>query len=163
MSGMFLRKASKDLIPSESPFFSLKALSSSPWSAKPFMRTPYAHRAFGVKRNAYSSAFNELEINDLEDDSEAILRHWRTALPTSRHAAKSQSRSNFYVVQGAFTVGFRHHNLGSGFSAYGSIILLDLCRFIEHSSSDLISSMYRKAEVPADIDEPVRSHQSQRT
>lgn len=61
MSGEFLRKASKDLMPSESPFFSLKALSSSPWSAKPFMRTPYAHRAFGVTRNAYSSAFNELE------------------------------------------------------------------------------------------------------
>ena len=25
------------------------------------MRTPYAHRAFGITRNAYSSAFNELE------------------------------------------------------------------------------------------------------
>lgn len=61
MRGGFLRKASKDLMPSESPFFSLKALSSSPWSAKPFMRIPYAHRAFGVTRNAYSSAFNELE------------------------------------------------------------------------------------------------------
>ena len=62
MSGEFLRKASKDLMPSESPFFSLKALSSSPWSAKPFMRIPYAHRAFGITRNAYSSAFNELKI-----------------------------------------------------------------------------------------------------
>ena len=61
MSGEFLRKASKDLIPSESPFFSPKALSSSPWSAKPFMRIPYAHRAFGVSRNAYRSAFNELK------------------------------------------------------------------------------------------------------
>ena len=123
-------------MPSESPFFSLKALSSSPWSAKPFMRTPYAHRAFGVESNAYSSAFNELEIYNLEDDSEAILRHWRTALRTLRHAAKSPSESIFYVVQGAFTMGFRHYDLGSGLSVYGSIILLDLCRFIEHSRSD---------------------------
>ena len=61
MSGEFLRKASKDLMPSESPFFSPKALSSRPWSAKPFMRIPYAHRGFGVSRNAYRSAFNELE------------------------------------------------------------------------------------------------------
>ena len=73
------------------------------------MRTPYVHRAFGVKRNAYSSTFNELKIYNLEDDSEAILRHWRTALRTSRHAAKSPSGSSFYVVQGAFTMGFRHH------------------------------------------------------
>ena len=89
MIGEFLRKASKDLMPSESPFFSLKALSSSPWSAKPFIRTPCAHRAFGVAGNAYSSAFNEFKDYNLEDDSEAILRHWRTALRTSRHAAKS--------------------------------------------------------------------------
>lgn len=60
MSGEILRKASKDLMPSESPFFSPKALSSSPWSAKPFMRTPYAHRAFGVMRNAYNSDINRL-------------------------------------------------------------------------------------------------------
>ena len=61
MSREFLRKASKDLMPSESPFFSPKALSSSPWSAKPFMRIPYAHRAFSVSRIAYRSAFNELK------------------------------------------------------------------------------------------------------
>ena len=112
-SGNFLRKASKDLMPSESPFFSLKALSSSPWCAKPFMRTPYAHRAFGVARNAYSSALNELKKNyNHEDDSEAILRHWRTALRTSPHAAKLQSRSNPYVVQVAFTIGSQTSYLG---------------------------------------------------
>ena len=60
MGGEFLRKASKDLMPSESPFFSPKALSSSPWSAKPFMRIPYAHRAFGVSRDTYRGAITEL-------------------------------------------------------------------------------------------------------
>ena len=102
------------------------------------MRTPYAHRAFGVTRNAYRIAFNDLKNYNLEDDSEAILQHWRTALRRSRHAAKvaNSSRSNSYVVQGASTVEFRYHILGFGFSNYGSIVLLDLCRSIEHSRSD---------------------------
>ena len=52
MGGRDLRKASKDLMPSERPFFSLKALSSSPWSANPFMRTSAAHRAIETSCNA---------------------------------------------------------------------------------------------------------------
>ena len=40
------------------------------------MRTLYAHRAFGVTRNAYSSDIDKLKKkHNLEDDSEAILRH----------------------------------------------------------------------------------------
>lgn len=47
--GTVLRKASKDLMPSEKPFFSPKALSSSPfWSPKPFMRNPVVHGSIGV-------------------------------------------------------------------------------------------------------------------
>ena len=32
---------------------------------------------------------------------------------------------------------FRHYIQGSVFSTYESTVLLDLCRFIEHSRSDL--------------------------
>ncbi len=136
MSGEFLRKASKDLMPSESPFFSLKALSSSPWSAKPFMRTLYAHRAFSVTLNAYSGAFNELKI--IISKMTARLFFDIGAQPYEHRGTRPSRnlRSNSYFVQGAFTMGFRHHNLRPGFSTYESIIVLDLCRFIEHSRSD---------------------------
>ena len=43
-----LRKASKLLMPSEKPFFSAKAFSSSPWSANPFMRNAAVHRSITV-------------------------------------------------------------------------------------------------------------------
>lgn len=88
MSGEFLRKASKDLMPSESPFFSLKALSSSPWSAKPFMRTPYAHRAFGVTRNAYSSDFKWIEKKVVISKMTATLFFDIGAQPYERRRAQ---------------------------------------------------------------------------
>ena len=63
------------------------------------MRTPYAHRAFGVTCNAYSSDINKLKKKYYsEDDSEAILRHWRTALRTPPRAVKSQPRIGVELI-----------------------------------------------------------------
>lgn len=44
-----IRNASKVLRPSEKPFFSPKAPSSKPWSAKPFIRSCLVHRSINVR------------------------------------------------------------------------------------------------------------------
>lgn len=44
-----IRNASKVLRPSEKPFFSPKAPSSKPWSAKPFIRSCIVHRSINVR------------------------------------------------------------------------------------------------------------------
>ena len=71
------------------------------------------------------------------------------------------SRINFYIVQGASKVEFNHHMLGSGSSTYRSTLLLD-ADSLNILGQIFMSSVYRKAEVPADRIF-ARSHQSQRT
>ena len=47
--GKDVRKASKVLRPSEKPFFSSKAPSSKPWSAKPFIGSCLVHRSINLR------------------------------------------------------------------------------------------------------------------
>ena len=79
--GRDIRNASKVLRPSEKPFFSPKAPSSKPWSAKPFIRSCLVHRSINVRCSVsvYDSSFSLIGkyCRLGEDDSYSSGELWR--------------------------------------------------------------------------------------
>lgn len=79
-----VRKASKVLRPSEKPFFSPKAPSSKPWSAKPFMWSYLVHRSINFRRyiSVCESSFDRLQ--------RSVKSVKMTAIPQARCRAQNQ-------------------------------------------------------------------------